>query len=204
METTLALFTVEDKAQQRLETRLRGFREKHSTKSGTPSPASVSHVPIDDHLSPISLHAAEALFTPPQQMDGKEAEAGLPDHDFWRRVFGEDAVLHESELVVRTRKLGEREGYIHVPIRAEWLKDSTQDTLALNLIHSAEYEGLITPTKMYRTQIATIYTHNYEYQLCHDQSKQPQNILSTEPISATILPLKPCATALGLKDTALC
>ncbi len=106
--------------------------------------------------------AATITAQPPRKMEAPNFFEGIMEEAvFWQCVFSTDKVLHISELTRRTRYCGEKFGIIPLPL-PQYHSDRTQDTLALNLINRAHYDGLLTETWRSK-QHPVLFSHSYEY-----------------------------------------
>lgn len=168
MEATLALFNIEEQAKHRLDERLRGFRTKYTPQKQQPNAAIEIETPLPSVLPiPESLtKEPEPLIEEPMQAakqcsqpDAEAPTERISEEVFWACVFGVNEVLHISELVRRVRYCGEIFGFISVPL-PQYYNDTTQDTLALNIINRAHYNGMLTETERFGKH-PDIFSHNY-------------------------------------------
>lgn len=162
MTELLAVNDKDTRARQRLDEQFAMFRSKHNTETTAASPASVSHAPATSEEVQPQVTEAAITSQPPRRMEPTNPFEGIMDESvFWQCVFGTDVVLESAELVRRTRYCGERFGIIPLPL-PQYHSDRTQDTLALNLINRAHYDGLLTETERLGKH-PFIFAHNHEY-----------------------------------------
>ena len=165
MENLLAVNDKDTRARQRLDEQFAMFRSKHNTETTAASPASVSHAPetTSEEVHSQMPEAATITTQPPRKMETTQNpfEGIMEEAVFWQCVFSTDVVLESAELVRRTRYCGERFGIIPLPL-PQYHSDRRQDTLALNLINRAHYDGLLTETERLGKH-PFIFAHNHEY-----------------------------------------